>query len=91
MQEVEDADAGEGLCDDVGEDGVCGGGAEGGEAGGDVEEVGGGVEDDEGVGRAEVVGVPEEQPGCQEGKRVSRLFKENACDANSAPTFPERE
>jgi hypothetical protein len=48
VQQVEDADAGEGLGD---------------EAGGEVE-VGEGVSEDEGVGGAEGGGVPEERPCC---------------------------
>lgn len=53
MQQVEDADAGEGLGD---------------EAGGEVEEVGEGVGEDEGVGGAEGRGVQEERPCC-DGER----------------------
>ena len=53
MQQVEDADASEGLGD---------------EAGGEVEEVGEGVSGDEGVGGVEGGGVPEERPCC-DGER----------------------
>lgn len=64
VQEVEDADAGEGLADDVGEEGRGGGGAEGGQARAHVGELGEGVDDDEDVGGAQVRGVPEEHPSC---------------------------
>lgn len=53
VQQVEDADAGEGFGDEVG---------------GEVEEVGEGVGEGEGVGGAEGGGVPEEHPCC-DGKR----------------------
>jgi hypothetical protein len=49
VRQVEDADAGEGLGDEVR---------------GEVEEVGEGVGEDEGVGGAEGGGVPEERPCC---------------------------
>ena len=53
VQQVEDTDTGEGFGDEVG---------------GEVEEVGEGVGEDEGVGGAEGGGVPEEQLCCN-GKR----------------------
>jgi hypothetical protein len=53
VQQVENVDAGEGFGDEVG---------------GEVEEVGEGVGEDEGVGGAEGGGVPEEHPCC-DGKR----------------------
>ena len=50
MQEVEDADAGKGFGDNVGEGGAGGGGSEGGQAEEGVVELGQSVDGDEEVG-----------------------------------------
>ena len=64
MQEVEDADAREGLGDNVGEPVGSGGAVERLEGGGDIAQLGEGIDDDEDVGGLEIVGVPEEHPCC---------------------------
>ena len=70
MQQVEDTDTGKGLCDDVGEEGGAGVGVHGSQLCGAVEELGDCVDDDEDVGNLELVGFPEEQPGCRKSGSV---------------------
>lgn len=63
MQQIEDADAGEGLRVEVGEDGAGAAGVHGAELRDEVVELGEGVDGDEEVGELEVVAVPEDHPG----------------------------
>ena len=63
MEEVENADAGEGFGHDVCEDRGGGARVHGAELGVDVIELGQGVDGHEGVADVEAVAVPEDHPG----------------------------
>lgn len=63
VQEVEDADAGEGFGNDMCEDGRGGGGVHGAEWGGDVVELDEGVDGHKDVRNVEASAVPEDHPG----------------------------
>lgn len=63
MYEIQDADAGEGLGDDVGERGGAGGEVHGGLAEADIVELGEGVDEHEDVGDLKMLRVPEYHPG----------------------------